>query len=390
MEKVAYDLTEVIESMKDVSCICDNNIRSNYKTIPEGNRGNLTYSTGRFCVAFPMDSVHGNRVRICYRVWKEIISDAFKRYEYIGKGIKRAHLAYFSGFRFIREALKMKCDQRIVPGMVMDWIEGETLDKFLRERWGKLSKLSRLTFIRDFYHMCDELHTAGIAHGDLSCVNIMVTATNEIRLVDYDSLYVSEMETKFEQVTGGADGFQHPDRINSKSPLCASIDDDNFSQLVIALSLWVAYFEASEIETSEIETSKNKTSKNKTSITQRYGDSNLLFLSSDLSGKDGDERVRNLRNSMGWKAAQEYSSRFEHVRTLMNALKSSIQNPVSKVPSLLRFASRKAIQSDPKLFYSLLVQEKASYCTACGHKFISDDFDYCTICGAKRHVYEVA
>lgn len=386
MEKDAYELTEVIESMKDVSCIFDDNICSNYKTIPEGKRGNLTYSTGRFCVAFPMDSVHGNGVRICYRVWKEIIPDAFERYEYIGKGIERAHLSYFSGFRFIRRALKMKCDQRIVPGMVMDWIEGETLDKFLCERWGELSELSRLTFIRDFYHMCYELRSAGIAHGDLSCLNIMVTAANDIRLVDYDSLYVSEMGTKFKQVTNGADGFQHPDRINSqRSPLCASIDDDNFSQLVIALSLWVAYFETSEIETSEIETSKNKTS-----IAQRYGDSNLLFLSSDLSGKDGNERVRNLRNSMGWKAAQKYSSRFEHVRTLMNALKSSIQNPVSEVPSLLRFASREAILSDPKLFYSLLVQEKASYCTACGHKFISDDFDYCTICGAKRHVYEVA
>ena len=371
MEKFAYELTEVIESMKDVSCIFDNNIRSNYKTIPEGKRGNLTYSTGRFCVAFPMDSVHGNGVRICYRVWKEIILDAFERYEYIGKGIERAHLSYFSGFRFIRRALKMKCDQRIVPGMVMDWIEGETLDKFLCERWGELSELSRLTFIRDFYHMCYELHSAGIAHGDLSCLNIMVTAANDIRLVDYDSLYVSEMGTKFEQVTGGADGFQHPDRINAKKLPCGSIDDDNFSQLIIALSLWVAFFEPS--------------------ITQRYGESNLLFLSSDLSGKDGDERVRNLRNSMGWKAAQKYSSRFEHVRTLMKALESSIQRPLSEVPSLLRFVGRDIILSEH--FYSLLnrkLQEKASYCTACGHRFVSDDFDYCTICGTKRHVYEVA
>ena len=75
MEKVAYELTEVIESMKDVSCICDDNIRSNYRTIPM-RRGGLMHPTpGRFCVAFPMDSVHGNGVRICYRVWKEIIPE---------------------------------------------------------------------------------------------------------------------------------------------------------------------------------------------------------------------------------------------------------------------------------------------------------------------------
>ena len=254
---------------------------------------------------------------------------------------------------------------------VMNWIEGETLDKFLGERWEELSEMSRLTFIRDFYYMCHELRSAGIAHGDLSCLNIMVTAANDIRLVDYDSLYVSEMGTKFEQVTGGADGFQHPDRINAKRLPCGSIDDDNFSQLIIALSLWVAFFEPS--------------------ITQRYGESNLLFLSSDLSGANGTERVGNLRNSAGWKAAQKYSSRFEHVRTLMKALESSIQRPVSDVPSLLRFAGREIILSEH--FYSLLnrkLQEKASYCTACGHRFVSDDFDYCTVCGTKRHVYEVA
>ena len=107
MEKLSYDLTEVEESMKDTSCILDSTISRTHRTIPE-RRGRLLHPTpGRFCIAFPMDPVDGRGSRICYRVWKEIIPDAFRRYQFIGEGISKSGLEYFSGFRFIQEALKM-------------------------------------------------------------------------------------------------------------------------------------------------------------------------------------------------------------------------------------------------------------------------------------------
>lgn len=367
MEKLSYDLTEVEESMKDASCILDNSIRNTYQPIPE-RRGRLLHPTpGRFCIAFPMDAIDGSGARICYRVWKEIIPDAFNRYKYIGD-VAKTNLEYFSGFRFVPKALKMKCDGRLVPGIVMDWIEGITLDKFLNGKWVDLTNRARIAFIQDFYYMCYQLRAKGIAHGDLSCLNIMVTPANRIRLVDYDSVYVSSMGNNFYQVTGGAEGFQHPDRINSKNPLLASIDDDNFSQLIIALSLWVAFFEPS--------------------ITQRYDESNLLFLPGDLSGISSSDRLKNLKNSYGWKIAKKYCTQFAHISTLMSALES-IQDSVSQVPSLLKFVSRNTIQSEN--FYSKLAGvtiSKVKYCTACGNIFTNDDFDYCTHCGSKRHVYK--
>lgn len=369
MEKLSYSVREVEESIKDLSCILDSTVRNSYKTI-SGRRGIIIHpSPGRFCIAFPMD---GNGTRICFRVWKEIIPDAFERYRHIGNRINSFGLEYFSGFRFISQALRMKCDNRIVPGMQMDWIDGKTLDKFLQDDWRDLTDVERLTFIRDFYYMIWELRDAGIAHGDLSCQNIMVTSNNDIRLVDYDSLYVTSMGKSFYQTTGGADAFQHPDRTKGNLALLASIDDDNFSQLVIALSLWVAYFDHN--------------------IVNHYDELNLLFLPGDYNGSTGYERLRSLKNSNGWKVAAKYASSYGHISTLMKALES-IQGPVHQVPSLLKFASKEAILSEN--FYSEL--EGASpnrpkvrmmdFCTSCGTKFNNNEFLYCPTCGVKRGSY---
>lgn len=361
-DRRSFHLQEVEESMKDPSCILDNVARQ-YQIITQGSgrRCIIVHPTaGRFCVPFPL--VNGNR-KICFRVWKEIIDDAFKRYELISKKIESVRLPYFSHFRYIPQALRMKCNDQIVPGIVMDWIEGQTLDAFLKERWKGLTLVKRLTFIRDFYWMIDELREVGIAHGDLSCQNIMVTDKNELRLVDYDSLYVSTMGRNFKQTTGGQPAFQHPDRTKRELPV--SIDDDNFSQLVIALSLWTAYFDVNVVD--------------------KFDEQNMLFNPADLEGG-----LSKLRNSPGWKEASKHQEKFGHIKKLMRALES-IDGPVEKVPSLLTLASRETIRSVD--FYSLLDGQPAprvklmDFCTSCGTKFKSPDFLYCPNCGTKRGQY---
>lgn len=369
MAQQSYGLDQVMESMMEASNILDFEARTSYKTITigRGRRQQLINSSGRFCVAFRME---GARSQLCYRIWKELIPDAVQRYKMIGERISRTRLEYFSGFRYVPSALRMKCDGSILPGIVMEWIEGKKLDAFMTEEWATLSDVQRLTFIRDFYYMCHLLRKNGIAHGDLSCMNILVTPERDIRLVDYDSLFVAEMGRSFHQTTGGAPAFQHPDRTNANHPMPTSLEDDNFSQLVIALSLWVAYFDPS--------------------VTQTYDDSNLLFLPGDMSGKTGSERLRNLKNSSGWKRAERVSAKFGHIPILMKGLES-IQYPVHQVPSLLKFASEEVIVSAD--FYRLLNSaghpstQLVPYCTACGQKFGNDGFKFCTACGTKRHTY---
>lgn len=387
LEKLSYSLDEIEKSMADADCILDQQVRLAYRTIPE-RRGHLVHAKeGRFCVPFPMDDPRGHR--ICYRVWKEVIPDAVTRYRHIGEGLR--NFSYFSNFRFVPSALRLKCDGRVMPGIVMDWIEGWTLDEFLTEPWRGLSPLQRVSFIRDFYLMCMRLRYAGISHGDLSCLNIMVTTGRELRLVDYDSVYVSSMGERFYQTTGGAPGFQHPDRLSPASPLRVSLDDDNFSQLVIALSLWVAYFDPSVISA--------------------FGESHLLFLPADLEGANAFGRIVRLRDSRGWKAAQRVSGQSKHIKALMDALESAVKNPLSKVPSLIHVAPAAAFNASASGdFYQILtkgspaperpvaapsrpaapapkVPVAVAYCTACGTRFASDQFRFCTACGTPRHTF---
>jgi serine/threonine protein kinase len=80
--------------------------------------------------------------------------------------------------------------------------------------------------------MIDYLHSQKIAHGDLQHGNILIQ-DNEIKLVDYDSLFCPGMEGMSDIITGKAD-FQHPNRKNAKE---ASYKVDYFSELVIYLSI---------------------------------------------------------------------------------------------------------------------------------------------------------
>lgn len=374
MAQQSYGIDQLIESIMDESAILDPNTRTSYKIMITGvgrRRRPACYS-GRFCVAFVLAGHNG---KLCYRVWKELIPDTMERYRLIDKRVSSSRLEYFGSFHYIPSALRLKCNGETLPGIVMDWIEGKTLDSFLKEDWPELPDVERLTFIRDFYLMCCLMRENKTAHGDLSSSNILVTPERDIRLVDYDSMYVAEMGDKFYQVTGGTEGFQHPERINSTEPLLASIDDDNFSQLVIALSLWVAYYDPT--------------------VTSIFDDKNLLFLPGDFDGATGIARLQSLKRSNGWKRAEKVANSHSHIAVLMRALES-VQYGLKQVPSLTRIASKEVILSVN--FHSLLrdtsiapiiTEQKVEYCTMCGTRFDCDNFGYCTACGTKRHIYNI-
>lgn len=77
------------------------------------------------------------------------------------------------------------------------------------------------------------LHKSGVSHGDLQHGNIMVLPRGELRLVDYDSMYVPRMQNVPDEIKGIA-GYQHPARSRQKY---RSPNSDYFSELVIYTSI---------------------------------------------------------------------------------------------------------------------------------------------------------
>ena len=208
--------------------------------------------------------------------------------------------------------------------------------------------------------MCRDMTIAGIAHGDLSNSNILVMSSGEIRLVDYDSLYLPSMAGKgYTQTTSGQPAFQHPQR---RGAIPMSSNDDNFSQILIYLSLLAISHD--------------------TTLVDNIAETELLFNNVDL------QSVNNFRNSNGYQVVSRINDKV--VRTCLTALEKAIAGPLSAVPSLVNVLHDASPVETPKPLsggttYVVMFRNK-NYCPMCGTKYPSERSAFCSLC---RHPREV-
>src|SRR5690606_22552030 len=113
----------------------------------------------------------------------------------------------------------------------MEWLEGKLLKEYLEENLGNKNKLTKLA--NDFLEMCKTLRENKISHGDLQEGNILIDRNGNIKLVDYDSICIPEIEGQKELVTG-LKGYQHPSLLKAGK---ASIKADYFSELLSYLAI---------------------------------------------------------------------------------------------------------------------------------------------------------
>lgn len=90
-----------------------------------------------------------------------------------------------------------------------EWIEGETLYRYILNNLGNTDKLTVIA--EKFNRLALALLAEDWAHGDLKPENIMVTPEGELRLIDFDAMFLPEMEGESSEETGTAT-FQHPAR----------------------------------------------------------------------------------------------------------------------------------------------------------------------------------
>ncbi len=202
---------------------------------------------GGFALAFKMkkimlsDNPQVQILKIFQQYWKEDFDVSESRYNLIRSFIFSHNTElkdYFVDFHFVPDALRVEGE--ILPGIRMDFVCGDTLGKFLMEcrKQGRITNSVYATLAKEFLSMCKTFHRLGMAHGDLSFNNIIVTPDHHIQLIDYDSVFVPTMKHNFIQTTVGDANFQHPNRIkgddtSNQADNYASNHDDNFSQIVI-------------------------------------------------------------------------------------------------------------------------------------------------------------
>lgn len=182
--------------------------------------------TGGFNMVFQLE--HQNK-KWAFRVWHVPMGEHTNRYRKISKYLSEKKLPYFADFIYDEKGILV--NGNLLDTIRMEWLEGKLLKEYLEENLGNKNKLTKLA--NDFLEMCKTLRENKISHGDLQEGNILVDKNSNIKLVDYDSVCIPDIEGQKELITG-LKGYQHPSRFKAGK---ASLKADYFSELVIYLSI---------------------------------------------------------------------------------------------------------------------------------------------------------
>ena len=188
-------------------------------------------SSGAFAVVFKMKDEQTGK---CYalKCFTEEQEGRAKAYHQITEELEFVDSPYITSVKYLEKELFVdsNCEDDEFPVLLMDWIEGETMETFIAENYTDSYEMSMLCY--RFCKMAAWLRSQSFAHGDIKPDNIIVRPDGTLTLVDYDGMFVPVMKGQKSPTIGTKD-FSHPLR---------TIDDfdetiDDFALASIALSL---------------------------------------------------------------------------------------------------------------------------------------------------------
>ena len=196
------------------------------------SQGKPVMSSGNFAVVFKMrDESDGKTYAVkCFLKDQEGRDESYRK---IADELEVMSSNYILPLRYLENELFVdsdQCDCEEFPVVVMEWVEGETLDSYLQRHLKDKYELEMLSY--HFNRMSAWLLAQPFAHGDLKPDNILVRKDGTLVLVDYDGMFVPSMKGEKAREIGTPD-YRHP--LRDDSDFNEHIDD--FSIAVIAMSL---------------------------------------------------------------------------------------------------------------------------------------------------------
>ena len=188
-------------------------------------------SSGAFAVVFKMKDEQTGK---CYalKCFTEEQEGRAEAYRQIAEELEFVDSPYITSVKYLEKELFVdsNCEDEEFPVLLMDWIEGETMETYVAANYTDTHAMAMLCY--RFCKMAAWLRSQSFAHGDIKPDNIMVRPDGSLTLVDYDGMFVPVMKGQKSPTVGTKD-FSHPLR---------TIDDfdetiDDFALASIALSL---------------------------------------------------------------------------------------------------------------------------------------------------------
>lgn len=222
-------ISEYVEAIKMAE---DNFEELSYLRPVLDDMGQPVMSSGNFAVVFKMKDERDGKL-YAVRCFHRDQEGREESYRLIEEELKDVESPYLVSLRYIDKELfvdSSQTDETEFPVLLMDWVEGITLDKYLRENLDDQYALEMLAY--RFSQLAQWLIPQPFAHGDLKPDNILVREDGTLVLVDYDGMYVPAMKGQKARELGSPD-FRHP--LRTEDDFDEHIDD--FPLVSILLSL---------------------------------------------------------------------------------------------------------------------------------------------------------
>ena len=188
-------------------------------------------SSGAFAVVFKMqDKRTGKYYALkCFTEEQEGRAEAYRQ---IADELDLLDSPYITSVKYMEKELFVdsQCEEDEFPVLLMDWVDGETMEAYIAANYRNQSAMSMLSY--RFGKMAAWLRSQSFAHGDVKPDNIIIRPDGSLSLVDYDGMFVPSMKGSKSPTIGTRD-FCHP--LRTVDDFDETIDD--FSLASIALSL---------------------------------------------------------------------------------------------------------------------------------------------------------
>ena len=221
-------ISEYVKAIQDAG---DNLDKLSYLTPVLDDHGEPYRSSGAFAVVFKMqDKSSGKCYALkCFTEEQEGRADAYRQ---IADELDMVDSSYITSVKYMEKELYVdsQCEEDEFPVLLMDWVEGETMEAYIAANYHNQSAMSMLCY--RFGKMAAWLRTQSFAHGDIKPDNIIIRPDGSLTLVDYDGMFVPSMKGSQSPTIGTRD-FCHP--LRTMDDFDETIDD--FSLASIALSL---------------------------------------------------------------------------------------------------------------------------------------------------------
>ena len=221
-------ISEYVRAIQDAS----SNLDKLAHLVPvQDDHGEPYRSSGAFAVVFKMKDEQTGK---CYalKCFTEEQEGRAEAYRQIADELEFVDSSYITSVKYLDKEIFVdsSCEEDEFPVLLMDWIDGETMENYIAENYQDNYAMAMLCY--RFCKMAAWLRSQPFAHGDIKPDNIIVRPDGTLTLVDYDGMFVPAMKGQKSPTIGTKD-FSHPLR---------TIDDfdetiDDFALASIALSL---------------------------------------------------------------------------------------------------------------------------------------------------------